>query len=111
MRKARVISLAFVVMLFFSLTAFTAPFKPAKNTGILSARYPVHQEVECQHNYIVLSYGDWTLISSEWIHGNPFMTANTYERTVYEKCTYCGKTRTRTETKKTTSFFFGLIEG
>ena len=110
MRKAKVISLAFVVMLFFSLTAFAPASKPAKNVNNSSAQGPVTDPIICKHHYQVTSYGDWKLISSRAVMSSGGVCENTYERTVNEKCKFCGRTRTRTETKRTVSYLFGIYE-
>ena len=108
MRKRRIISLAFVVMLFFSLTAFTAPFKSAKTTNILGTQLSLQAKVTCNHEYEVARTGDWTLISSEpYFH---YATINKYERTVTYRCKKCGATKTTKETKRTVSYLYGLIE-
>ena len=98
MRKTRIISLALVAMLFFSLTAFT-PVKSAKAGSNLSTMITRQSKPVCAHVFGDPTYGEWTLVATERVPGYSYMYLKKYERTVTKTCKKCGYKTTSTESK------------
>ena len=99
MKKTRVISLALVAMLFFSLTAFTPAAKAVKAGSNLGTPITLQAKKACSHNYITTQYGDWELREKSDCNGNSAITKYTYRRTVTEVCTKCANVKTHYEYK------------
>ncbi|MBQ5966850.1 MAG: hypothetical protein IJL60_03635 [Clostridiales bacterium] len=106
MKKTRVISLALVAMLFFSLTAFTPAAKAVKAGSSLSTPITFQAKKACDHNYITTQYGKWELYSSH----KSFTGVSTYKyrRKVTLVCTKCADVLTYTEYKTVTKIF-GIV--
>ena len=98
MRKTRIISLALVAMLFFSLTAFT-PVKSAKAVSNLGTPITLQAKPVCAHEFGDPTYGEWTLVATERVPGYSYMYLKKYERTVTKTCKKCGYKTTSTESK------------
>ena len=98
MKKTRVISLALVAMLFFSLTAFTPAARAVKAGSNLGTHISFKAKDSCAgHNYITTQYGKWQLVKTT-PYGT-FWVTYTYEREVTEVCTKCASVKTHKETK------------
>lgn len=104
MKKTRVISLALVAMLFFSLTAFTPAKKAVKSSSVLSTQITRQPKPVCAHEFGDPTYGEWTLVATERVPGYSYMYLKKYERTVTKTCKKCGYKTTRTESKTVLSF-------
>ena len=99
MKKTRVISLALVAMLFFSLTAFTPAAKAVKAGSNLGTHISFKAKDSCAgHNYITTQYGEWEL--DDWYSPTyALYTIYVYKREVTEVCTKCGGVKTHIERK------------
>ena len=97
MKKTRVISLALVAMLFFSLTAFTPAAKAVKAGSSLSTPITLQAKKACSHNYITTQYGKWEFVSSR--STSSFHNTMKYRREVIEVCTKCADVKTHYEYK------------
>ena len=98
MRKTRIISLALVAMLFFSLTAFT-PAKSAKADINLGTHISFKAKDSCAgHNYITTQYGKWELVK-KYSFGMSSIVTYKYRREVTEVCTKCANVKTHYEYK------------
>ncbi len=99
MKKTRVISLALVAMLFFSLTAFTPAAKSAKAGSNLGTHISFKAKDSCGgHNYIITQYGKWELVKKYSVGMSWIMTYE-YRREVTEVCTKCANVKTHYEYK------------
>ena len=99
MRKTRIISLALVAMLFFSLTAFTPAAKAVKAGSNLGTPITLQAKPVCAHEFGDPTYGEWTLVATERVPGYSYMYLKKYERTVTKTCKKCGYKTTSTESK------------
>ena len=105
MRKTRVISLALVVMLFFSMTAFTQAPKPTTSGIVSGASLLLKAKDSCGgHNYITTQYGKWTY-SRNVPTSLVSVTITEYVREVTEVCTKCAAVKTHKEYKYVYKWF------
>ena len=99
MKKTRVISLALVAMLFFSLTAFTPAAKAVKAGSNLGTHISFKAKDSCAgHNYITTQYGEWEP-DDRYSPPSGLYTIYVYRREVTEVCTKCGSVKTHIERK------------
>ena len=84
MRKTRIISLALVAMLFFSLTAFTPAKKAVKSSSVLSTQITRQAKPVCAHEFGDPTYGEWTLVATERVPGYSYMYLKKYGINHYE---------------------------
>lgn len=99
MRKTRVISLALVVMLFFSMTAFTQAPKPTTSGIVSGANVLLAAKKSCNHNYITTQYGEWKYSRTLSYGGLNAVWTYEYVREVTEVCTKCSHVKTHKEYK------------
>ena len=99
MKKTRVISLALVAMLFFSLTAFTPAARAVKAGSNLGTHISFKaKDSGAGHNYITTQYGEWEP-DDRYSPPSGLYTIYVYRREVTEVCTKCGGVKTHIERK------------
>lgn len=104
MKKTRVISLALVAMLFFSLTAFTPAAKAVKAGSNFGTPITLQAKKYCEHTYITTQYTQWKPYST-FKGGLTGIVEYKYKRRVTLVCTKCAHVFEFTQYKTVTTLF------